>query len=117
VDTSGLPESLRARITERTSLPPIEKVRAFLHGYVADADGFDEIRDELRTTARANTIFLEQYLQALEVVLAEPQPPGTLLRLVEGDANHGIDDQTEAGAAAYLHELVRLLRTVINEAK
>ncbi|MEU8817839.1 hypothetical protein [Actinoplanes sp. NPDC048796] len=113
MDTSGLPESLRARIAERSALSPVDKVRALLHGYVHDADSFDEIRDELEDTASTNTFFLKQYLVALETVLSEPQPDGTLLRLVAGDGNRGLDDPTDAAAAAYLHRLLETLRTVI----
>src|SRR4051794_10626582 len=117
MDTSGLPESLRARIAERSAQPAIEKVRALLHGYVADAESFDEIKAELRRTARTNDFYLRQYLDALDVILAEPQPPGTLLRLVEGDGNWGIDhDQTDAGAAVFLRDVAEMLRSVVNEA-
>ncbi|MEV4707908.1 hypothetical protein [Actinoplanes sp. NPDC049316] len=86
-----------------------------LHGYISDAEDFDEIRRDLVSTARTNTIFLRQYLDALEVVLSEPQPVGTLLRLVEGDANWGIDhDQNDAGAAVFLRDVARLLREVLD---
>lgn len=116
MDTSGLPESLRARIAERSALPQIEKVRALLHGYVADAETFHEIRAELRRTARTNDFHLRQFLDALDAVLSEPQPPATLLRLVEDDANWGIDhDQTDAGAAVFLREIAEMLRSVLAE--
>jgi hypothetical protein len=40
-----------------------------------------------------------------------------LLRLVEGDANWGIDhDQTDAGAPRFLAGLARMLRSVIEAA-
>jgi len=85
------------------------------HGYVEDAEDFDEIGAAVRRTARTNDCYLRQYLAALDTVLAEQQPPGTLLRLVEGDANWGIDhDRSDAGAAAFLHELADLLRSVIS---
>ncbi|GAA0475966.1 hypothetical protein Ade02nite_42240 [Paractinoplanes deccanensis] len=116
MDTSGLPESLRARIAERSALPPIEKVRALLHGYVHDSDGFDEVREELRDTAQTSTFYLEQYLTALETILAEPQPEGTYLRLVAGDGNRGLDDPSDAEAIGYLRRLLETLRTVIAEA-
>ena len=113
---AGLPESLRARIAERTALPPIEKVRSFLHTYVADADDFDEIRSGLRATAQPNSFYLEQDRDALQTILGKPQPPGTLLRLVEGDGNWGMDhDQTDRGAAAFLGEVFDLLRAAIDE--
>jgi hypothetical protein len=116
MDVSGLPESLRGRVAARAALAPIEKVRALLHGYVADAENIDEIRAEMRRTARTNDFHLRQYLEALDTILAEPQPAGTLLRLVEGDANWGIDhDQSDAGAAAFLGVVAETLRSVIDE--
>ncbi|WP_238490601.1 hypothetical protein [Actinoplanes flavus] len=116
MDISKLPEPLRSRAEERTALPSIDKVRHFLHGYVADAEGSEEIRQHVRRTARRNTFFLRQYLAALEEILNEPQPPGTLLRLVEVDANRGIDhDQTDRGAAVFLREIADLLRSVLEE--
>lgn len=111
---SGLPDSARRRVAQRSALPPIDKVRALLHGYVADADDLVEVRAELQQTARTDTLFLRQYLEALEIVLAEPQPSGMLLRLVEGDANWGLDhDPTDAGAAVFLREVAEILRRVL----
>ena len=117
MDTSGLPESLRARIAERTALPPIDKVKALLHGYLSDADSLAEVRADLQATADTNPFYLRQYLEALETVLTEQQPSGTLLRLVEWDGNWGIDhDQTDAGAAVFLRDLADMLRVVIEQA-
>ncbi|MBW6439320.1 hypothetical protein KZ829_36915 [Actinoplanes hulinensis] len=48
VDPSRLPEPFRSRAEERSALPSIEKVRHFLHGYVADATNSEEIRDDIR---------------------------------------------------------------------
>jgi hypothetical protein len=116
MDDPRLPEPLRARIAELEARPPLEKVRHFLRGYVADSDGLDEVRDEVRRSAQTNTHFLRLDLAAIESVLAETHAPGTLLRLVEGDGNRGlVDDPTDAGAAAYLRSLADLLREVIGE--
>lgn len=118
MDISELPEPLRTRAAELISRPPIEKVRSFLHGYVEDAEDVDEVRRELRSDARRNTFFLQQDLAALEAILAEPQVPGTLLRLVEFDANWGIDhDQTDHGAAVFLRQIAQLVRDVIEDAE
>ena len=116
VNVSGLPEPLRSRVTDRTDLPTLDKVRYFLHAYVADDFELEEIRQNIRRTARRNTFFLRQYLAAMAEVLSEPQPPGTLMRLVEGDANRCIDhDQSDEGAAVVLRELADLLQSVIDE--
>ncbi|MFG1996108.1 hypothetical protein ACGFJ7_39645 [Actinoplanes sp. NPDC048988] len=84
-----------------------------LSGYVDDAESFDEVRRGFARTARTSMFHLEQYLVALEVVLAEPQPEGTLLRLVEGDASYGLDNPTDAGAAVVLRQISETLRTMV----
>lgn len=118
MDSSRLPEPLRRRIEERSAQPPLEKVRHMLSLYVEDALDFEEVRREIRETARTSTFYLEQYLVALETILSEPQEQGTLLRLVEVDANMGIDhDQTDRGAAVVLQKIADMLRAVIEEAR
>lgn len=88
-----------------------------LSKYLSDALDLAEVEQGFRRTARRNTFYLEQYLAALETILNEPQPPGTLLRLVEYDANWGIDhDQTDNGAADFLREIANLLRVAIEGA-
>jgi hypothetical protein len=55
---------------------------------------------------------------ALEAVLAEPQPPGTLLQLVAGYGNRSLDhDPTDSGATVFLAGLVTMLRSIIDEAE
>jgi hypothetical protein len=118
MDNPDLPEPLRARLAERQARPSVEKLRSFLHVYVEDSLDLDEVRDEIRQTAQDDTSQLRNDLAALEAVLAEPHEPGTLLRLVEGDGNWGLDhDQTDAGAAAFLRELAQTLRSVIDEVR
>jgi hypothetical protein len=117
MDLSDFPEPLRARIAERDARTPVEKVRAFLRGYVADSADPDEVRAALQRTAGTSIRFLRQDLAAIEFVLSEPSTPGTLLRLIVGDANRDLDrDPTDAGAAAVLAELAELLRAVIDDA-
>ncbi|GAA0466168.1 hypothetical protein Aca07nite_77360 [Actinoplanes capillaceus] len=118
MNLSDLPEPMRARRADLDALPPIEKVRDMLHIYVEDADSFNEINQLMRRTTRRTTRRFQQYLEALETILSEPEPPGTLLRLVEWDANWNIDhDQTDNGAAAFLRQIAEMIRTVIREAQ
>ena len=102
-----------AELEARSSL---QKVRDLLHAHVSDADGLDEGRADFALTARATTDNLRQELDALESIVTEDLPPGTLLRLVEGDGNWGLDhDPTDAGAAAFLRQLAGILRSVLDE--
>ena len=52
---SELPEPLQARMREQNAEPAIDVVRGFLGFKVADAENLDEIRADLRQTARAST--------------------------------------------------------------
>jgi len=117
MDISGLPESMRARIEARNALSPLDRVREFLGSHVLDADGLDEVRADLVRTAHFNTLRHHGDLAALEAVIAEPHPPGTLARLVGWEANWVLDDPSDAGAAQFLRDLARMLRDVIDEAE
>jgi hypothetical protein len=118
METSSLPEPVRARMAELDARPALETVRDFLSAVVSDAGSFDEMRADLAQLAQSNTRSHRRYLGALEAVLSEPQPPGTLLHLVEGYGNWSLDhDPTDSGAAAFLADLVQMLRAVIGEAE
>jgi hypothetical protein len=116
MDASRTADMLRARMAAQDARPPLEKVRDLLDGYVVDTDGWGEIRDELRMTARHSTRNLRQGLEAIDAVLAAELPPGTLLRMVAGEAGKSLDhDPTDAGAAGYLRELAGVIRSVLDE--
>ncbi|MCU7726304.1 hypothetical protein ODJ79_21455 [Actinoplanes sp. KI2] len=117
MDPSRTRDTLRARMAELDARPPLEKVRDLLNGHVVDTDGWGEIRDELRMTVRHSARPLRQGLDAIDAVLAAELPPGTLLRMVAGEAGKSLDhDPTDAGAAAFLRELAALIRSVLDEA-
>ncbi|MDY7090331.1 MAG: hypothetical protein SYR96_35220, partial [Actinomycetota bacterium] len=67
-------------------------MRDLLRSYVLDTDGFDQTRREMADAARYTTRYLRQELEALEWALEADLPTGTLLHLVESDANIGLDD-------------------------
>lgn len=118
METSGLPEPLRARMAELDAMSSLEIVREFLRGNVADAESLGEIRRDLQQLAQITTRAIHRDLAALEAVLAEPPAaPGTLARLVGWDANWVLEDPSDAGAARFLRELAEMLREVIAEAE
>ncbi|MEV6494785.1 hypothetical protein AB0M20_40105 [Actinoplanes sp. NPDC051633] len=113
---SDLPEPLRRRMAELDGMAPLETVRAFLRGEVADAESLDEIRAGLRGLAQVTTRGIRHDLTALEALLAEPPPePGALARLVAADGNWVLDEFSEERAARFLGELAALLRSVLDE--
>ena len=106
-----------ARSAEKDARPPLEKVRFLLRSHVADTDGWEEIRDELEMTSQHSARPLRQGLEAIDAVLAGHLPPGTLLRMVAGDAGWPLDDDpTDAGASTFLREFTGLIRSVLDEA-
>ena len=117
METSGLPESLRARMEELAARPSMQVVRDFLLSHVLDMDGPDEIRADLRSVASFGTYWLRQDLAALESVVADPPMDDTLARLVGWEANWVLDDPSDAGAVEFLRELAQMLREVIDEAE
>lgn len=116
MDAPQIPESLRTRMAEKEARPPLEKVRSLLRSHVADTDGWGEIRGELEMTSQHSTRPLRQGIEAIDAILTQELPPGTLLRMVAGDASWPLDDDpTDAGAAAFLRELAALIRSVLDE--
>jgi hypothetical protein len=105
-------------MAELDAMSPLETVRRFLGGYVADAESLDEIRADLLQLAQVNTRPIYRNVTAIESLLAEPpSPPGTLARLVGGEGNWVLDDPSDAGAATFLRDLAQLLRAVIDKAE
>lgn len=102
-----------ARWTHR----PRSKSGWLIRGNVADTVSDDEVRDELGMTARHSTLSLHQALEALDELLANEQPPGTLLDLVVWDGGRALDDvQTDGNAAVYLRQLAGWVREAVAEA-
>ena len=115
MESHDLPDPLRARIAKQESRPAMDRVRHFLHYYVADSDGTDEVYAEIRRTMLTDASSVRQDLEAVETVLEDEHVPGALLRLVEGDGNRGLDNPTDDEAAAFLHGLAQLLRSALDQ--
>lgn len=92
----------------------LEATRSFVHSYWGDADGLDEVKSELAFVAGRNPAQLEESLDALEVVLNEHYPEGTLFRLVAWDGNRVLEDPSDAGAKAFLRQLAATVREVLD---
>ena len=117
MDASSLPEPLRARMAEMDARSPVEWVGWLLRGHVADTEGEEEIRDELSMTAQHSTQSLRRALTAVDVLLTEEQPPGTLLYLVADDGSRSLDDPTDRGAAVFLRQLAGWTRAAVDDAE
>ncbi|MBL1075195.1 hypothetical protein JK358_12410 [Nocardia sp. 2] len=107
-----IPEPLR-ELLNRPSPPAIEQVRDFLGTWVADCDGLHEVREQMGSL---QIRILRGYVEAIETLLATPQPPDTLRHLVTWDGNWVLDaPSSDEAAAAWLRELATLIRSVIDE--
>ncbi|HEV2782704.1 MAG TPA: hypothetical protein VGX25_25210 [Actinophytocola sp.] len=108
-----VPDKLRA-YANRPRPPAIDQVRSFLRGYVADSDGLDEVRAELVRMMQINPRTVRRQAEAIEALLADPPPPGTLATMVAVDGNWVLDDETsDTAAAAWLRDLAALIRGVL----
>lgn len=109
-------QDIQARLRARANvpeLPPLERTRAFLRSYLTDSDSLDEIRDELARDVPRDPVRLRRALDGMEVVLAEPQPDGTLAHLVAVDANCSLNDPSDVGAREYLRQLADVLQEAL----
>ncbi len=107
-----VPDKLRAWMN-RPPPPPLEQVREFLATTVADSLGFDDLRADLARTAQVNRATVLRDADAIDAMLADPPPPGTLSMMVAHDGNWVLDDPTSDEAAiAWFRELSALIRSV-----
>jgi hypothetical protein len=67
-----VPDKLRARM-DQPPPPALEQVRSFLGGYVADADGLDEVRTHMFRMAKVNRETVLRDAVAIEA-LRQEQP-------------------------------------------
>jgi hypothetical protein len=116
MDMSRLPESVRRKVAEQQTEPPLSQVREFLQSFFGDALDIDEVRSTLTTLASANTRGLHLALTALERVIADPTVECELARLVGWDGNWVLEDPSNAGAKEFLKQLAEMLRSILDDA-
>ncbi len=85
-------------------------VRRFLHFSVGDADGLDEVRDEVARRAAWDPEPVRRVLSAMEALIADPPADGTFAWLIAFDANTSLDDPSDSGAIEYLYEIAEAVR-------
>jgi hypothetical protein len=110
-----LPEALKRNMLANRR-EPLEATRSFLRSYCADADSLEELREDLVRMTSLNAATLRGYLEALEAVLSDTLPEGTLARLVGWDANWVLDDPSDVGARAWLRGIAKMIEEVLAEA-
>jgi hypothetical protein len=103
-------DRFRARLNAPPD-PPLEAVRKFLMSYVADRESLAEVDDEIARMTRVNTRTLEAGLAGIDAILANPpEEEGVLARLVGWEAAWVLEDESDAGAVAFLRQLAEMLR-------
>lgn len=66
--------------------------------------------------AQVNRRTVERKAEAIEALLATPQPEGTLSWMVAADGNWVLDDETsDAAAEAWLRDIAALIWSVLAE--
>jgi hypothetical protein len=112
--TNETRDKLRCHYRETEAIPPLEKLRQFLHGHFSEAESMEEVRLDLSRQLLLPGITpgrpIRHALEGLEHVLTTPQPEGTLSDLVAVDANEALDDPSDEGARRWLEDLAVMLR-------
>jgi len=89
--------------------PALDTARSFLKHYVHDSD-WELLERDVGGMMKVNPNVIVEAVEAIEDLLATPQPPDTLSRLVAYEANWMLEDDSDTGAAAWLGELAGRLR-------
>jgi hypothetical protein len=89
--------------------PPIERARDFLRHYVHDSDR-ELLELDIRGMLKVNPTVIIDAVEAIEAVLGLEHPSGTLYQLAAFDGNRMLEDESDAGAAAFLQSLCGDLR-------
>jgi hypothetical protein len=113
MDPSRLPEASRRRAQELNARSPLEAVTDLASAYLADADGLNEVIDHIRRKAAYNVRNVRREIAVIQTVLAEPQAPDALARVVGCNGNWALDDPSDAGAAAFLTALADHMRAAV----
>lgn len=95
--------------------PPFEATRDFLMSYCVDAESMSEIEADIARMAKINQRTLIAGLNGIRGVLAEPMDPDArLARMIALEVGWVLDDESEAGARAWLGELETILSAYVN---
>ncbi|GIG85614.1 hypothetical protein [Plantactinospora endophytica] len=94
--------------------PLVERAQRFVSTFWSDGGDDDEVRADLASSA-AHVVTAG--LAALRAVLDDPSKGWTLTYLVEIDANHSLDECTEAAARTFLEGCVALAEGVLESAR
>ncbi len=106
-------DKLLARMNQ--SLPPLEAARKFLGIYFCDIDGIQEAYDQIRQMSQRNTRSVIEGIKGIEALLNEPLEENVLSNLVAWEANYALDDQSDAGARAWLEDVVKNTKQILEE--
>jgi hypothetical protein len=112
-------EDVRAKLkafAARPAAPPAEALAKFLRTYFSDAEDLGKVRRDLARMIALNPRSVQQGLEAIEGVLAEPPPPGMLAMAVAHEGNWVLDDPSDAGATVWLREIAAMVRGLLRDA-
>jgi hypothetical protein len=106
-------DQLRKRLEERLAEPPmaaLDRARQFLTFFVHDYDP-----GLLLLEAQGSPAVVSDGVSAIEELLENLPPPGTLHQIVTHEGNRMLDEETDAAAVVWLRQLTQQLRTWLGE--
>lgn len=110
-------DDLHKRLKERLAAPrppALERARSFLLYHVHDSDP-ELLERDLRGLMKVNASPIIDAVDAIEEVIAVPQPSGTISGIVAYEGNQMLDDDTDEAAALWLKELALQLRRLLGD--
>lgn len=105
----------REQFLARLNAPPppaLDTLADFLSFAAASAQSTAEVEANVRYQNAHNPRVLDGWIQAIEAVLADLPPPGTLARMVALDGNWVLPDETDAGAIPWLRDMAEQIKRI-----
>lgn len=91
----------------------VENARKFLHRYWGDEGQLETIGEDMKDTLSYAPHLVVNGLKSLKSLLDMPLPEGFLLQIVTYDANNPLDELNDAGAKAWVEEMIEFIEQLL----
>jgi hypothetical protein len=96
-------------------LSSLEATRKFLRMFCSDADGIEEVKQDIARAISINPRITLRGLAGIEDLVANPPDDETLVELVAWEANWGLEDHSPSASLLWLQEMSEHIRDVLGD--